>query len=179
MRFGYCGPVMGFIIPHLEFNLSTSMRLSWVESSYSWIFFVPMVVFGFDVVQILVSFLAVLIYQTWIHTERIGTLGWLDKVFNTPSIHRVHHGTNAKYIDKNYGGFLILWDRLFGTYQAEEETVIYGVLDPVNSINPVKINFIEYFKIAVDAARSRSLSDAFRYIFGRPGWTAKTKKKPS
>lgn len=98
-----------------EYNLTTALRLAWVEALIEWLFFVPMILLGFSVVQTIIAILIVVSYQTWIHTEKIGKLGWLDKVFNTPSVHRVHHGSNAQYIDKNYGGILIVWDRMFGT----------------------------------------------------------------
>ncbi|MEM9750046.1 MAG: sterol desaturase family protein [Pseudomonadota bacterium] len=153
-----------------EYNLTTSMRLSWVEGLFEWIFFIPMIMVGFDAIQIIAAISIVVIYQTWIHTERVGKLGWLDGVFNTPSAHRVHHGKNENYIDKNYGGVLMLWDRLFGTYQAEEEPVAYGVLKPVNSVNPIAINFSEFWSIIKDVWGSRSLAQAWRYVFGRPGW---------
>jgi sterol desaturase/sphingolipid hydroxylase (fatty acid hydroxylase superfamily) len=156
-----------------EYNLTTSMRLSWVEGLFEWMFFIPMILLGFDVIQIIAALLIVVIYQTWIHTERVGKLGWLDRIFNTPSVHRVHHGSNAKYLDKNYGGILIVWDRLFGTYQAEEETVVYGILKPINSINPIKINFIEFWNIGKDIFSSKKVSDGWRYAFGKPGWQPK------
>ena len=154
-----------------EYNLTTSMRLCWVEGLFEWLFFIPMILLGFDVIQIIAAITIVVVYQTWIHTEKVGKLGWADKIFNTPSVHRVHHGSNLQYIDKNYGGILILWDRLFGTYQAEEEKVVYGILKPVNSINPITINFIEFWNIGKDLFKSRSLSDAMGYLFGPPGWT--------
>jgi len=153
-----------------EFNLSTSLRLGWVEGLIEWIFFVPMILLGFGAAQTIVALLVVVVYQTWIHTERVGKLGPLDRIFNTPSVHRVHHGSNPKYIDKNYGGILIVWDRLFGTYQAEEEPVKFGITTPVGSINPVVINFQEVGRIIRDVARSGRLSHALGYVFGRPGW---------
>ncbi len=153
-----------------EFNLTTALRLAWVEGLIEWIFFIPMILIGFDAGQTLLALAVVVSYQTWIHTEKIGSLGWLDKVFNTPSVHRVHHGSNRQYLDKNYGGILIIWDRLFGTYQPEEEKVIYGVTNPVDSFNPITINFHEYRQIFRDVIRSRKIKNAFGYIFNRPGW---------
>ncbi len=104
---------------------------------------IPMILIGFSPFQAIVGLILVAQFQTWIHTERIGKLGWLDKIFNTPSVHRVHHGSNKKYLDKNYGGFLIIWDRIFGTYQKEEEKVIYGLTKDINTNNPLLINFID------------------------------------
>lgn len=163
----------GFHVVHHsseEFNLSTAFRLSWVEGLFEWIFFIPMLLVGFDIVTSLLMMAAVVSYQTWIHNQKIGKLGWLDQVFNTPSAHRVHHGRNEKYLDKNYGGVLLIWDHLFGTYQAEEEKVDFGITTPVGSVNPFVINFQEYGAILRDIARARSLKDAWFYAFGRPGW---------
>ncbi len=154
-----------------EFNLTTSLRLAWTEALFEWIFLVPMVLIGFDAVQTLSAFLVIVAYQTWIHTEKIGKLGWLDRVLNTPSVHRVHHSCNSRFIDKNYGGVLIIWDRMFGTYQAEDETVVYGITKPVSSANPITINFHEYVEIAKDVRKAKRLQDVWFFLFGRPGWT--------
>lgn len=156
-----------------EFNLTTAFRLAWVEGLIEWIFFVPMLLLGFDLLQTLMAIFIVVAYQTWIHTQKIGRLGWLDKVFNTPSVHRVHHGANPEYLDKNYGGILILWDRMFGTYQAETAPVTFGITKPLESSNPLTINFHEFLAIARDCWRARSLGDAWRYLTGRPGWEPK------
>jgi len=158
-----------------EFNFSTALRLAWVESLFEWIFFVPMILAGFDLVQTIIAIVIVVVYQNWIHTEKVGKLGWLDGVFNTPSVHRVHHGCNSQYLDKNYGGILIVWDRLFGTYEAEGEEVIYGITEPLNTINPIAINFREFWYIARDVGRSRSFSEALGYLFRPPGWAPKHK----
>ena len=152
-----------------EFNLTTSLRLSWVEGMVEWIFFAPMIMAGFDAVQVIVSILIVVVYQTWIHTQKIGKLGILDKVFNTPSVHRVHHARNPEYIDKNYGGILILWDRLFGTYKAEDNPVDYGVTEPLNSSNPITINFQELWRILIDLITVRRVSAVWRVLFAPPG----------
>ncbi|MEO0330490.1 MAG: sterol desaturase family protein, partial [Bacteroidota bacterium] len=109
-----------------DYNLTVSIRLSIVESAIEWVFFIPMILVGFTPFQAIVALIFVVQYQTWIHTERIVKLGWLDELFNTPSVHRVHHGSNPKYLDKNYGGVLMIWDKLFGTFQREEEKVVYG-----------------------------------------------------
>lgn len=162
-----------------EYNLTTALRLSWTESLFEWIFLVPMVLIGFDAVQTLVAFLAVVTYQTWIHTEKVGKLGWLDGIFNTPSVHRVHHGSNEKYIDKNYGGVLIIWDRLFGTYQTEQEPVTYGIIKPINSANPFTIVFHEYWQIIRDVMVAQKLKNKLGFIFGRPGWQPSKKTEKS
>ena len=153
-----------------DYNLTISMRLSIVESIFEWIFLVPMVLLGFTPFQTMVAIIIVLEYQTWIHTERITKLGWIDEVFNTPSVHRVHHGSNEKYLDKNYGGILMIWDKLFGTYQREEEEVVYGLTKNINTNNPISINFIEYKHIWEDVKKCRTWKDRFKIIFGGLVW---------
>lgn len=153
-----------------EYNLSTSVRLAWVEGAVEWVFFVPMLLLGFDVVQTVLAIAVVVAYQTWIHTERVGKLGWLDRWLNTPSVHRVHHGANERYLDRNYGGVLIIWDRLFGTYQAEEEPVVFGITKPLRSSNPLVINFHELVAIFRDAWSASRWSHVFLHIFGHPAW---------
>jgi sterol desaturase/sphingolipid hydroxylase (fatty acid hydroxylase superfamily) len=153
-----------------EYNLTTAQRLSWLESFYEWIFFIPLLLIGFDALQVLASLLTVVIYQTWIHTEKIGRLGWLDGIFNTPSVHRVHHAINAIYLDKNYGGILIIWDKIFGTYQTEVEQPVYGITNQLDSSNPLSINFHEFSLIYKDLVKSRNTLHKARYIFGSPGW---------
>jgi len=101
-----------------EFNLSVAYRLSWFEDLIEWIFLIPMILIGFTVPQTIIGLIIVAVYQHWVHTERVGHLGWLDKVFNTPSAHRVHHGANPIYLDKNYGGILMVWDHLFWHLRA-------------------------------------------------------------
>lgn len=159
-----------------EFNLTTALRLAWVEGLIEWIFFIEMILLGFSAVQTIAALSVVVVYQTWIHTEKVGKLGWADRIFNTPSVHRVHHGCNGHYIDKNYGGILIIWDRLFGTYQAEDEKVVYGITKPLGTSNPIVINFAEFGQIVRDVWNAGSMRDAFTYIFGRPGWTPRDGK---
>ena len=153
-----------------EFNFTTALRVSWMDALIEWLFFIPMILLGFSLVETIVGLVIVVAYQSWIHTEKVGKLGWLDGVFNTPSVHRVHHGSNAQYIDKNYGGILILWDRLFGTYAREEETVKYGITTPVGSHNPLIINFKEYAALLRDVKRAKSWKAALGYVFRAPGW---------
>lgn len=153
-----------------DYNLTISMRLSIVESIFEWIFLVPMVLLGFSPFQTIVAIIIVLEYQTWIHTERITKLGWIDEIFNTPSVHRVHHGSNEQYLDKNYGGILMIWDKLFGTYQREEEEVVYGLTKNINTNNPIAINFIEYKHIWEDVKKCRTWKDRFKIIFGGLVW---------
>jgi len=156
-----------------EYNLTTSLRLAWVEVLIEWLFLIPMLLLGFSAPQIIIALYIVVVYQTWIHTEKIGKLGWVDRVFNTPSVHRVHHGSNKYCLDKNYGGIFIVWDRIFGTYQAEDEKVIYGITKPVNSSNPIKINVHETLLMIGDMKRANSLSASLKYLIKRPGWLSK------
>lgn len=153
-----------------DYNLSVSFRLSILEGLIEWVFLIPMILIGFSPFQAIVGLILVAQFQTWIHTERIGKLGWLDKIFNTPSVHRVHHGSNKKYLDKNYGGFLIIWDRLFGTYQKEEEQVIYGLTENIKTNNPLLINFIEFKSILCDLKKCRTWKDRIKIIFGSLSW---------
>lgn len=153
-----------------DYNLTVSWRLSIIEPMIEWIFLIPMILIGFSPFQAVVGLVFVAQFQTWIHTERIGKLGWLDWIFNTPSVHRVHHGSNRKYLDKNYGGITMIWDHLFGTYQREEEKVIYGLTKPIKTNNVLKINFIEYKNIWDDVKRCRTLKDKLKIIFGGLVW---------
>jgi sterol desaturase/sphingolipid hydroxylase (fatty acid hydroxylase superfamily) len=153
-----------------DYNLTVSMRLSIIESAIEWIFLIPMILIGFAPFQAVVALIFVAQYQTWVHTERIVKLGWLDEVFNTPSVHRVHHGSNRKYLDKNYGGVLIIWDKIFGTFQREEEKVIYGLTRNIHSNIPITINFIEYKNIWKDVKKCRTWKDRFRIVFGNLVW---------
>ena len=160
-----------------DYNLSVSFRLSVIEGLIEWIFLIPMVLIGFSPFQAIIGLILVAQFQTWIHTERIGKLGWLDKIFNTPSVHRVHHGSNKKYLDKNYGGVLIIWDRLFGTYQKEEEKVIYGLTKNINTNNPILINTIEFKSIIRDLKKCKSWKDRIKIIFGNLTWRPNYFKK--
>ena len=111
-----------------------------------------------------------LIYQFWIHTEAIQRLGWVEKVFNTPSHHRVHHGSNRDYLDRNHGSILILWDRLFGTFEEEDEPVVYGLTKNVDSFNPARIATHEWADIAADVAAADAWHDRWSFLLRRPGW---------
>jgi sterol desaturase/sphingolipid hydroxylase (fatty acid hydroxylase superfamily) len=111
-----------------------------------------------------------LIYQFWIHTEAIQRLGWVEKVFNTPSHHRVHHGSNRDYLDRNHGSILILWDRLFGTFEDEDEPVVYGLTSNIDSYDPVRIATHEWRDIATDVAAADSWHDRWSFLLRRPGW---------
>jgi alkylglycerol monooxygenase len=113
----------------------------------------------------------VTLYQYWIHTQAIHKFPrWFEFIFNTPAHHRVHHGVNPKYIDKNHGAFLIIWDRMFGTFKEEEETPDFGITTRFPSMNPVWANFHYYIDMAQKASRMNNISDKLKMIFARPGW---------
>lgn len=149
----------------MDYNYTVASRLSWVEACFLWIFYIPMALLGFDPILILVAVQINAAYQTWIHTQKIGRLGILDRIINTPSLHRVHHASNPRYIDKNFGGILMIWDRLFGTYQPEIETPVYGLTENINTNNPIKINAIEYQRIGKNITESKSWKEIWQSIF--------------
>ncbi len=155
-----------------EYNLSTALRQTSTGFLFSWIFYVPLFVLGMPF-EVFVTVNALdLIYQFWVHTQLIGKLGWLDRVFVTPSNHRVHHAQNEIYIDKNYGGIFILWDRLFGTFQEEldEEPVVFGVRKPLANWNPFWANVQVYDYLWFDAVRTKRWRDKLGIWFRRTGW---------
>jgi sterol desaturase/sphingolipid hydroxylase (fatty acid hydroxylase superfamily) len=151
-----------------DYNLTVASRLSWVETCFLWIFYVPMALLGFDPLQILIAVQISAVYQTWIHTQKIDKLGILEKMLNTPALHRVHHASNHRYIDKNFGGIVIIWDRLFGTYQPETEAPVYGLTENINTNNPIKINTLEYQRIGRYISKSRNIKDIWDSVFGSP-----------
>ena len=153
-----------------DYNFTVGFRLSLVEGFFEWAFLIPMILIGFSPFQAIVGLVLVAQYQHWVHTERVTKLGWLDEVFNTPSVHRVHHGSNRQYIDKNYGGILMIWDKIFGTFAREEEKVIYGLTRDINTNNPIKIVFIEFGNIWRDVKKCRTMGDRLRIIFGGLSW---------
>ncbi len=153
-----------------DYNLSVALRLSVVEGSFEWLFLVPMILVGFNPFQAAIALLFVAQYQTWIHTDRIGKLGWLEGIFNTPSVHRVHHGSNPRYLDKNFGGVLIIWDKLFGTYEPESEPVVYGLTRNLDSSSPLVICFSEYARLWRDLRRCRTRSDQIKMLTGSLNW---------
>jgi sterol desaturase/sphingolipid hydroxylase (fatty acid hydroxylase superfamily) len=162
-----------------EMNIVVGIRFGPFEGFASALLHFPLVLMGFPPSLIFFGILVVLAYQTWIHTELIGKLCPLDGVLNTPANHRVHHGCDDKYIDKNYGGILIIWDRLFGTYQAEEETPTYGLKRDYNSVNPLSVWISELPGLFADLKSAKSIEDAFMYLFAKPGWRPKSAASPS
>ena len=152
------------------YNYTTALRVSFIDNFVSWFFFLPAIIIGFHPVIIAFALVFILTYQFWLHTELIGKMGWFDKIFNSPSLHRVHHGSDELYLDKNYGGMLIIWDRMFGTFQPEVFKPTYGLTTQLNSINPLTVHFKEYADIVKDVKKARSFKEALSYVFGKPGW---------
>jgi sterol desaturase/sphingolipid hydroxylase (fatty acid hydroxylase superfamily) len=151
-----------------KYNLSVAFRLSWTQH-IKFIFFIPVILMGFDPVLFFICHQIEVLYQFWIHTEYIRKLpAPIEYIFVTPSHHRVHHSTNDQYLDKNFGSTLILWDRIFGTFKAEEERAVYGITKPINSYNPITLNFHEWKDIFSDVIKSRSLKEAYAMMFTSP-----------
>ena len=153
-----------------SYNLSTALRQSWTAPLFSWMFWLPLPLLGFHPVMIVVAQSISLLYQYWIHTELINRLGPFEWLFNTPSHHRVHHGRNPEYLDRNHAGIFIIWDRLFGTFEAEKETPDYGLTTNLDSYNPVIIAFHEWQAIAQDVREAQTWRGRLGYMFGPPGW---------
>lgn len=152
------------------FNFSTALRQKW-NQWFEVLIWVPLPLLGFPPWLIYVSFSFNLIYQFFTHTEKIGKLPRpIEFVFNTPSHHRVHHASDPEYLDRNYGGILIIWDRLFGTFQEELHRPTYGLTKPVNTYNIVRLQFGEYAAIVRDVRGARCWRDRLGHLFGPPGW---------
>lgn len=154
-----------------HYNLSTALRQTWVPMTYL-PFWLWLPVVGFEPWMVLLAQAWSLIYQFWIHTEKIRKLPRpLEYVLNTPSHHRVHHGVNDQYLDRNYGGILIIWDRLFGTYEPEGERVRYGLTTQLRTFRPVRVAFHEYIAMWHDIKRAPRFRDKLGVVFRGPGWT--------
>jgi sterol desaturase/sphingolipid hydroxylase (fatty acid hydroxylase superfamily) len=152
-----------------KYNLTVSFRLCWVDQ-VKLIFFLPVVMLGFDPIMFFIVHQINVLYQFWQHSELIKPLPrWIEFLFVTPTNHRVHHGRNEIYIDKNYGSFLTIWDRIFGTFIEPAERPDYGVKQPIKSYNPAYLVFHEYIDIARDFFHAKSWKDRRKVLFGRPG----------
>jgi sterol desaturase/sphingolipid hydroxylase (fatty acid hydroxylase superfamily) len=153
-----------------RYNLTTALRQPWSPFLTFWVF-APLPLLGFPPAKVHRAGQLNLLYQFWIHTEAIDRLpAPFELVFNTPSHHRVHHGANRQYLDKNYGGILIIWDRLFGTFEEEVRRIRYGLTKNINTYNPMKIGYHEFGDIVRDVRSARTVGDRLRYVIGRPGW---------
>jgi len=156
------------------YNLSTALRQTWSGGFYSFIFWLWLPLLGFHPAMIMLQMSISLLYQFWIHTETINKMPrWFEAVFNTPSHHRVHHGSNPIYLDRNHAGILIIWDKFFGTFQPElkNEKVIYGLVKNIETYNPLKIAFIEWVNMFKDTFSGRkSINSRLLYFIKPPGW---------
>ncbi|MFE3524995.1 sterol desaturase family protein [Streptomyces sp. NPDC059161] len=153
-----------------KFNLTTALRQPWMTFTVGF-FFLPMVAAGVHPVVLAFCSSVNLVYQFWIHTERIDKMPrWFEFVFNTPSHHRVHHASQGSYLDRNFGGVLIVWDRLFGTFVAETERPVYGLTKNIRTYNPLKVASHEYVAIAKDIKMAGSWSERAGRVFRGPGW---------
>ncbi|OQV16372.1 Alkylglycerol monooxygenase [Hypsibius exemplaris] len=161
-----------------EYNLSTALRQSMIGGLYGWVVYLPMAFLGFTPVAHVVHAQLNTLYQFWIHTAMIKNLGPLEWILNTPSHHRVHHGRNPYCIDKNYAGALIIWDRMFGTFEPEhqDESVVYGIITPVASFNGIWVQFNTYISIISRLSTFKSLNHKLKSLYMGPGWRPGTKR---
>jgi alkylglycerol monooxygenase len=153
-----------------DYNLSTALRQTSSGALAGWVFYLPMAVAGVPPIVFGTVALIDLLYQFWVHTEHVGKLGWFDRWFCSPSNHRVHHAVNDGYLDRNYGGVLIVWDRMFGSFQEEGEKCVYGTRSPLNSWDPLWSNAEVYWGLAKDSWHARNWIDKLRVWFKPPGW---------
>jgi alkylglycerol monooxygenase len=154
-----------------DYNLAVALRQSILTSFTSLPFYYPMALVGVPPVVYATMAAVSTLYQFWIHTELVGKLGWLERVINTPSHHRVHHAINARYLDRNYGAILIVWDRLFGTFVEEREPVVFGTTKPIASFNPVWAQAQAWFEIAGKARSLRRRRDRALSWLAPPSWS--------
>ncbi|MDE0228963.1 MAG: sterol desaturase family protein [Spirochaetaceae bacterium] len=173
-RLGHrCRFMWAFHVTHhssQKYNFTVAVRLNLFILPLHFLFMLPLALLGFRPEAILAINSITTLYQLWVHTELVGKLGFLDRVLNTPSNHRVHHGSNPQYLDRNYGAMFIFWDHLFGTYEPEGEPVVYGLTKNVGSHNPVTLTFHEVRSMVRDVMRSGPLRQRLMYLFGPPGW---------
>jgi len=153
-----------------EYNLTTALRQAWFQSSFSWVFYLPLAFMGFSPAMFVTVKAINLVYQFWIHTKLIRKMGFLELFMNTPSHHRVHHGKNPKYLDKNYAAVFIIWDKMFGTFQEEEEEPVFGITNTFRSWNPVWSNFHYWSELFALAGRCTKFSDKIKVFIKPPGW---------
>ena len=157
-----------------KYNLSTALRQTWTGGFFSFIFYLILPIIGFHPLMIFTQMSIGLLYQYWIHTELIYKMPrWFETVFNTPSHHRVHHGSNPLYLDRNHAGIFIVWDKLFGTFQPElkDEKVIYGLTSNIKTYNPLKIAFHEWIAVFKDALTAKTtFVNKLKYFIKPPGW---------
>ena len=153
-----------------EYNLSTALRQTSSGALLGWIFYLPMAICGFPPQVFIVAAIVDLLYQYWIHTEQVGKLGWFDRWFASPSNHRVHHAVNDQYLDRNYGGIFMAWDRMFGTFVEEDEKCVYGTRAPLESWDPLWANVEVYADLARRSWQAVRWRDKLAVWLMPPGW---------
>lgn len=161
-----------------RYNLSVAVRQSWFGGLTAWVFYAPIVLLGFSPWMVVTAHGVNLIYQFWIHTNFVKALGPLEYVFNMPVHHSIHHAVNEPYLDKNYGGILIIWDRLFGTFAAETEKPRYGIIKPLKSYNPLWANLHAWAEMFTAMKTRKRIKDMWRCVWGEPGMTPPPEKSP-
>lgn len=169
--------IWGSHIPHHqseEYNLTVALRQGTFENVFSSFFYLPLALIGFNPIMFISCHQIDTIYQFWVHTRFVNRIGFLEMILNTPSHHRVHHGKNPIYIDKNYGGFFIIWDKIFGTYQEETEEVVYGTVVPLSSFNPIWANIHYWIELFKKSANSKGFNK-LKVFFRKPGWNPESK----
>ena len=154
-----------------HYNLSTALRQPVIEMAWAWVLWLPLVLIGFHPVAVALAAGLNLLYQFWIHTESVRRIGVFERFMNTPSHHRAHHGSNPEYIDKNYGGWLIVWDKLFGTFVPETVPVRYGLVNNISSFNPFVVITHEWAYLLKQAWKAKGLGNKLGWVFGPPEWT--------
>jgi len=156
-----------------NYNLAVALRQSWGELFHKYIWWAWMPLIGFNPILVLCMMSISLIYQYFLHTEMVKKMGFLEYFMNTPSHHRVHHAVNTRYLDRNHGAILIIWDKMFGTFQEErpDEPVIYGITTNIDTYNPFKIASHEYINLWNDVKRAPGFKNKVKYIFMPPGWS--------
>ena len=160
------------------FNISVAYRFGPMDSFWPVLFHLPLVLLGFNPVVVLFAEVVVQVYQTALHTETVGKLPRpVEAVMNTPSHHRVHHGSNAEYLDKNYAGIFIIWDRMFGTFAEEKEAVTYGLTTPINSVNPLVAFLHGFYRLGRDVWSMPGLANKVGVLLNPPGWSPKRSKQ--
>ncbi len=153
-----------------EMNLSVAFRGNAFQRIFEYAYFLPMAMIGIPWEMFFLSHRILKVYQFLVHTRFVGKLGFLEEFMVTPSNHRVHHGTQIKYLDKNHGGIFIIWDRIFGSYAEETEEPLYGLTKPVNTFNPITVNIHVYVELLKNLKAARSFSDRLKILFKEPGW---------
>ena len=169
IRFFWAAHVQHHSSEHM--NFSVALRQSWGEPFIKFLFYMWLPFIGFNPVYILIMQSISLVYQFFPHTKLVGKLGPIEWIFNSPSHHRVHHATQVQYLDKNHAGILIIWDRMFGTFQKEIEVPIYGITENINTFSPLKIASHEYVNLWQDIRRAKKFSDKINYLIKPPGWS--------